>query len=60
MIMDVVELREFYASQLGEAAENSISMALSSMWGESKGEMGLVILFPGLTGFRQIVNRRFV
>jgi len=46
MIMDIVELRDFYASQLGVAAENSISMALSSMWGESKGEIQLGLGYP--------------
>lgn len=46
MIMDVVELREFYASQLGTAVENSISMALSGMWGESKGEIQLGLGYP--------------
>jgi len=46
MIMDVVELREFYASPLGLAAENSISMALSSMWKPSAGEILLGLGFP--------------
>lgn len=46
MIMDVVELRDFYASQLGQAAENSISTALSSMWDESKSEIQLGLGYP--------------
>lgn len=36
MIMDVVNLREFYSSKLGIAAERSISMALSAMWNTTK------------------------
>jgi len=32
MNMDVVDLREFYSSKLGIAAERSIAMALSAMW----------------------------
>jgi len=32
MHMDVVDLREFYSSRLGKAAERSISMALSGVW----------------------------
>ena len=34
MHMDVTELREFYATRLGRAAESSILMSLSGMWGE--------------------------
>lgn len=44
--MDVIELREFYASRLGKAAENSLTMALSAMWGEAKGEQFLGLGYP--------------
>ncbi|MEM7214692.1 MAG: methyltransferase domain-containing protein [Pseudomonadota bacterium] len=53
MLMDVIELREFYASRLGEATENSISTALSAMWGEPNGEhfMGLGFPVPWMNRF---------
>ena len=38
MYLDVVELKEFYSSALGMAAENSIRMALSTIWNPGKGE----------------------
>ncbi len=46
MLMDVVELREFYASRLGSAVENSVSMALSSVWGTPQGERLLGLGYP--------------
>ena len=46
MYPDVVELRDFYASPLGQAAENSIRMALSSIWKPGKGERFAGAGFP--------------
>jgi SAM-dependent methyltransferase len=46
MIMDAVELREFYASKLGLAASHSIAMALSSIWNPSSDEIFLGLGFP--------------
>ena len=46
MHVDVVELRNFYANRLGKAAENSISMSLSSIWGNSSGEILLGLGYP--------------
>ncbi|MEM9277546.1 MAG: class I SAM-dependent methyltransferase [Pseudomonadota bacterium] len=59
--MDVTELREFYASRLGEAVENSISMTLSAMWGESGGEhfIGLGYPVPWLNRFAPDCERTF-
>ena len=55
MLMDVVELREFYASALGKAAENSVSMALSALWQQGKGGhlLGLGYPVPWLNRFSQ-------
>ena len=38
MHMDVVALRDFYASRLGKAAERSIAMALASIWNSEKNQ----------------------
>lgn len=46
MLMDVVELREFYASPLGQAAEHSLSMSLSSIWQPSADEIFLGLGYP--------------
>jgi len=53
MIMDVVALREFYASRLGEAAVASVSASISAMWHQSHGErfMGLGYPVPWLERF---------
>jgi len=44
--MDVTELREFYATRLGRAAENSVSRALSALWSEINNEHMLGLGFP--------------
>lgn len=46
MIMDVVALREFYASRLGQAAEASVTASLSAMWQQSHGERFLGLGYP--------------
>jgi len=46
MHMDVVELREFYATPLGVSVENSVSMSLSTLWGKSNGEHLLGLGYP--------------
>lgn len=46
MLMDVVELRDFYSSSLGLAVENSISMSLSSLWGGNSSEHLLGLGYP--------------
>lgn len=53
MIMDVVALREFYASRLGEAAVASVTASISAMWHQSHGErfMGLGYPVPWLDRF---------
>lgn len=53
MHTDVVELREFYASSLGQAAEHSVTMALSAVWEPSPGEhlLGLGYPIPWLERF---------
>lgn len=51
--MDVVALREFYASRLGEATEASVTTSLSAMWKQTQGErlMGLGYPVPWLDRF---------
>lgn len=44
--MDVLQLREFYASRLGKATENSVFLTLSAMWGEATGEHFLGLGYP--------------
>lgn len=62
MLNDVNHLREFYASPLGKASVNSISMALSSLWGEGGRErtLGLGFCTPFLDRFssdsKQVLN----
>ena len=46
MIMDVVALREFYASRLGQATEASVTTSLSSLWKQSQGERFLGLGYP--------------
>lgn len=46
MHMDVTELREFYASKLGKAAESSLSMSLSALWEAGQGEQLLGVGYP--------------
>ena len=46
MHMDVTELREFYGSKLGRAAEDSISMALTGLWDNCHGEQMLGLGYP--------------
>lgn len=59
MHTDVVELREFYASSLGEAAENSVAMALSALWEPTSGEhlLGLGYPIPWLDRFGPDADR---
>jgi len=53
MLIDVIKLREYYASPLGIASANSISAALTVLWGESRNErvMGLGYTTPWLDRF---------
>ena len=53
MIMDVVALREFYSSRLGQATEASVTASISAMWQQSPGErlMGLGYPVPWLDRF---------
>ncbi len=46
MNMDVVDMRAFYASPLGQAAENSISMSLSAIWKPASNERMVGMGFP--------------
>jgi SAM-dependent methyltransferase len=46
MHVDVVELRDFYASPLGNAAEQSVTMALSSFWGTAGSQYLLGLGYP--------------
>jgi len=53
MLTDVTKLREFYFSPLGIASANSITNALTALWGECKGErvMGIGYTPPWLDRF---------
>ena len=53
MLNDVTNLRNFYGSPLGVACANSITLALSVLWGNSKNErvMGLGFATPWLERF---------
>jgi SAM-dependent methyltransferase len=53
MLIDVIKLREYYSSPLGIASANSISAALTALWGESRNErvMGLGYTTPWLDRF---------
>lgn len=46
MHVDVVELRDFYATALGQAAEHSVAMALSAFWQSSPSEHLLGLGYP--------------
>ncbi len=53
MLTDVTDLREFYSSALGKASSRSITNALLTLWGNSKGErvLGLGYTTPWLDRF---------
>lgn len=61
MNTDIVDLREFYHSQLGRVAEQSITMALSSLWAPLPDErlVGLGYAVPFLDRFRRDTERTF-
>ena len=61
MNSDIVDLRSFYASQLGMAAERSIAMALSSIWANLPNErlVGLGYTLPWLERFGRDAERVF-
>lgn len=62
MYTDVVDLRDFYASPLGEAAENSVLMAMSAMWNPGKSErlLGLGYPVPWMDRFSADCERAFI
>jgi len=59
--VDIVDLREFYHSALGRLAEQSIAMALSSLWARLPEErlVGLGYAVPYLDRFRSDTERTF-
>jgi SAM-dependent methyltransferase len=61
MNTDIVDLREFYHSQLGHVAEQSITMALSTLWARLPNErlVGLGYAVPFLDRFRADTERTF-
>ncbi|TCL72683.1 class I SAM-dependent methyltransferase [Rhizobium sp. BK251] len=61
MHTDIVDLREFYHSELGHFAEQSIVMALSSLWVRLPEErlVGLGYAVPFLDRFRADTERTF-
>ncbi|MGG7516888.1 class I SAM-dependent methyltransferase [Allorhizobium undicola] len=61
MHVDIVDLRQFYHSQLGRVAEQSISMALASLWARLPEErlVGLGYAIPYLDRFRADTERAF-
>jgi SAM-dependent methyltransferase len=61
MHADIVDLRQFYHSRLGMLAEQSVVMALSSIWANLPGErlMGLGYAAPYLDRFRPDAERTF-
>ncbi|MDE1156887.1 MAG: class I SAM-dependent methyltransferase [Neorhizobium sp.] len=61
MSVDIVDLREFYHSPLGRVAEQSIAMALSSLWSRLPEErlVGLGYAVPYLERFRADTERTF-
>ncbi len=61
MSVDIVDLREFYHSQLGRVAEQSITMALASLWARLPEErlVGLGYAVPYLDRFRADTERTF-
>ncbi len=62
MFMDVVELREFYASALGSASQSSIFRALSSMAkpGNSERFLGMGYPIPWMEAYSEIPERSLV
>jgi len=61
MHTDIVDLRQFYHSTLGRLAEQSIAMALSSLWARLPEErlVGLGYAVPYLDRFRTDTERTF-
>ena len=61
MYADIVDLREFYLSPLGRMAENSVTMALSSIWKGLPDErlVGLGYALPYLDRFKAGTERTF-
>ncbi|MDK1388472.1 hypothetical protein ILFOPFJJ_00806 [Ensifer psoraleae] len=61
MHTDIVDLRQFYHSELGRMAEHSVSMALSSVWARLPEErlVGLGYAVPYLERFRADTERTF-
>jgi SAM-dependent methyltransferase len=61
MSVDIVDLREFYHSPLGRVAEQSITVALSSLWARLPEErlVGLGFAVPYLDYFRRNTERTF-
>ncbi|PZM09492.1 class I SAM-dependent methyltransferase [Rhizobium tubonense] len=61
MHADIVDLRQFYHSELGRFAEQSIAMALSSLWARLPEErlVGLGYSVPYLDRFRADTERTF-
>ncbi len=61
MSVDIVDLREFYYSPLGRLAEESIGVALSSLWARLPEErlVGLGYAVPYLDRFRADTERTF-
>ena len=61
MHVDIVDLRQFYHSPLGRMAEQSIAMALSSLWTRLPEErlVGLGYAVPYLDRFRADTERTF-
>lgn len=61
MHSDIVDLRQFYHSRLGRLAEQSVAMALSSIWANLAGErlMGLGYAIPYLDRFSPDAERAF-
>ncbi|TWF50334.1 methyltransferase family protein [Neorhizobium alkalisoli] len=59
--VDIVDLREFYHSPLGRFAEQSITMALSTLWARLPEErlVGLGYAVPYLDRFRKDTERTF-
>ena len=59
--VDIVDLREFYHSSLGRLAEQSVAMALSSLWARLPEErvVGLGYAVPYLDRFRTDTERTF-
>ena len=59
MHVDIVDLRQFYHSMLGRMAEQSIAMALSSLWARLPQErlVGIGYAVPFLDRFRTDTER---